>query len=249
MTDDSQPPEGGRFFGWVARRPKRAFWITLVAALMLGAGIGAAATDNSTELAAVKDDLATETARADGLQTDLDEVEDERDDALAELEAATARGKVPLFVGDDIAAAEDSELVDRYGWKISTTREPSDKPVGTVLKQSVRQGRVLDAGQSIRLTVAKERPPEWTTIFEQSGAGSTRTNEFRVPPGKVRINYTFTGGTNAILQLRQPGDDFGELLLNEIGDYSDTTRVYGQVGTRYLEIEGGQWSVAVQVFR
>lgn len=152
-------------------------------------------------------------------------------------------------MGDDISEARDSVLAERYGWKITTNEEPSDDPVGTVLKQSIPEGRVLAQGMSINLTVAKKRPKQWTTIFEQSGAGSTRTDEFRVPAGKVRINYSFTGNTNAILSLETPGDEYGgELLLNEIGDYSDSTRVYDQEGVRYLEISGGQWSVEVQAF-
>lgn len=256
MTDDPAPPSRGRFIRWVVRRPKTAFWSTLAVALLLGAIIGAAGADNSEELAAVQDELSAETARADGLQTERDDLEAERedleaerDDALAELERATARGRVPSFVGEDLADVRGSEIVDRYGWKVKTTHEPSDRRVGTILKQSVPEGNILARGMSIGVTVAKERPPEWTTIFEESGAGSKITDEFRIPAGKARISYSFTGGTNAILQLRQPGDDFGELLLNEIGDYSDTTRVYNQTGTRYLEIDGGQWSVQVQVFK
>lgn len=236
------PDQGGRFAGWIARRPRTVFWVTLGVALLLGMGIGAAAVDNAEELAAVKDDLSAQTAKADAM-------EEERDDALADLERATAKGEVPSFIGDYVEDAETSDQVEQFGWKIDATKEPSDKTVGTVIEQSVPEGKVLGRGRTIALTVAVEPPKQWTTIFEESGAGSKRTDEFRIPPGKARINYSFTGDTNAILWLNTPGEEFGDGLLNEIGDYSDSTRIYDAEGIRYLEIEGGQWTVSVQVFK
>ena len=38
-------------------------------------------------------------------------------------------------------------------------------------------------------------------------------------------------------------------MLNEIGDFSDTTRLYDSEGKHYLKINGGTWSVQVQAFK
>ena len=248
MNDAS--PRRGRLFGWVSAKPKTAFWTTLVVALLLGAGIGAAGADNSEdltaakdELTAVKDDLGTERARANTM-------EGERDEALEEVERATAKGEVPSFVGDSIGSAETSELVERFGWKITSTNEPSDEAVGTVLKQSIPEGDILRRGQAIALTVAAKRPKQWTTIFEQSGSGQLNTDEFRIPAGKVRVVYSFGGSSNSVLTLKTPGDDLGdELLVNEIGAHEGTSRIYDAEGTHYLELMGDSWTVSVQVFK
>jgi len=250
MSTEPEAPERGRLASWVARKPKTAFWTTLGVSLILGMTLGATGADNSAELDAANDkvastetELKTESARADGL-------EGERDQALDDLEQATAKGEVPSFVGDSGDEAESSQIAEEFGWKIDTVNEPSDEPIGTVIKQSVAGGDVLKRGKVIMLTIAAERPKQWTTIFEESGAGSKRTDEFRIPPGRARVEYSFTGGTNAILSLDTPGDELGgDLLLNEIGDYSDSTRVYDAEGTRYLDIQGGSWTVAVQVFK
>jgi PASTA domain len=221
-----------------------AFWTTLVVALLVGIVLGAGGADNSAELEAVESDLAAEIARADGLQQ-------ERDEVIADLERATARGKVPLFVGDYIENAQGSEVVERYGWDVRVTEQPSDEPVGMVLAQSVPEGRVLDQDQSIRLTVAKKRPKQWTTLFGQSGAGQTQTDEFNIPGGtKVRVLYSFGGSSNSVLELMKPGDDLGsQLLVNEIGSHEGTTRVYDAEGTHYLQLMGDSWSVQVQAFK
>jgi hypothetical protein len=249
MSAAPESPKRGRFASWIARKPKTAFWTTLGISMIVGLGLGAAGADNSVELEAANDKLASTETKLDAESTRADDLESERDQALQDLERATAKGEVPSFVGDSREDAEGSEIVEQFGWKIDTASRPSDEPIGTVLEQSVREGDVLRRGHRITLTVAAKRPKQWTTIFEESGAGSKRTDEFRIPPGKARINYTFTGDTNAILWLNTPGEEFGDGLLNEIGDYSDTTRIYDAEGTHYLEIEGGSWTVSVQVFK
>jgi hypothetical protein len=34
-----------------------------------------------------------------------------------------------------------------------------------------------------------------------------------------------------------------------IGPYSGTSRLYGKSGTYYLDVDGGSWTVEVQVFK
>jgi hypothetical protein len=249
MAPETETPKRGRFSGWIVRKPLTAFWTTLAVSLLLGAGSGAAGADNTAEVEAANDKIAATETKLRAESTRADDAESERDEAFADLKRATAKGEVPSFVGDSIDDAHASEIVEQFGWKIASTKEPSDEAVGTVLGQSIPAGDILKRGQTVTLAVATKRPKQWTTIFEESGAGSKRTDEFRIPAGKARISYTFTGDTNAILSLNTPGDEFGDTLLNEIGDYSDSTRIYDAEGTRYLEIQGGQWTVAVQVFK
>ena len=40
-----------------------------------------------------------------------------------------------------------------------------------------------------------------------------------------------------------------DLLVNEIGSYSGTTRIYDKSGRYYLSVEGSSWSVSIQVFK
>ena len=247
-------------FGWVARKPKLAFWLTLGLSLFVGLVIGVAAASNQAE-------LDKQTARADQAETKLAQVSDERDDfenqladakeenasLAAQVKTLSAKGEVPDFTDQDIGDAEDEDVIDAYDWRIKTVREISDRAPGTVISQSPEEGTVLKAGRSITLTVAKKpppKPPEWVTIRSFSGSGATNTDEFRIPRGsKARLQYIFTGDTNAILALARPGDEFGgDLLLNEIGDYASSTRVYDS-GTFYLDVEGGSWTVNVQVFK
>jgi hypothetical protein len=127
---------------------------------------------------------------------------------------------------------------------------------GTVIAQQFAPGRRLDRGASIRLTVAGKAPPkpkQWVTTYSTSGAGAKRTGEFTIPSGqKVRVRYTFVGDVNDTLHMTKPeeGDDsFGDLIVNEIGPYSGTSRLYGKSGTYYLDVDGGSWTVEVQVFK
>lgn len=96
------------------------------------------------------------------------------------------------------------------------------------------------------------KPKAWRTIFKVSGQGSKRTNEFRIlPDRKTRLTYTFTGDTNAILDIKSPtgGEYSGDNLLNEIGDRHGSTRLYGKDGMYYLSVDGGAWTVKVQAFK
>jgi len=250
MATETEASRRGRFTSWITRKPLTAFWTTLAVSLFVGIGIGAAGADNSAEVDAANDKLASTETKLEAESARAGDAEGERDEALADLKRATAKGEVPSFVGDSIDEAETSEIVEQFGWKIASTNEPSDETVGTVLKQSIPEGDILRRGQSITLTVAAKRPKQWTTIFEQSGAGQLNTDEFRIPAGKVRAVYSFGGSSNSILTLKTPGDDLGdELLVNEIGAHEGTSRIYDAEGTHYLELMGDSWTVSVQVFK
>jgi hypothetical protein len=245
-------------FGWVSRKPKTAFWTTLAAAFVVGAGIGAAGADQSDKLNATKSQLADAQSRAHHLTSSLSDeratshhLQDDLDTAKAKIKRLTAKGDVPRLTGGSESDARLDDLVVDLGWHVRTTSQPSDAEPGTVIAQQPSEGVTLKRGKTITLTVAVPRPKAWKTIASFSGSGSKRTDEFRIPRGvKTRISYSYSGETNAILEIKKPGDgEFGgDLLLNEIGNYSDTTRLYDKRGKYYLDIEGGSWTVSVQAF-
>jgi hypothetical protein len=62
----------------------------------------------------------------------------------------------------------------------------------------------------------------------------------------VSFDARLTTGTTS----PSSGDDsFGDLIVNEIGPYSGTSRLYGKSGTYYLDVDGGSWTIEVQVFK
>lgn len=157
---------------------------------------------------------------------------------------------MPDFTGR--TAHEARKLAEPYEWEIKIKKVSTDeaKP-GVIVAQSVAEGKKLGRGRSIVLTVAQEPPPEWETIASFSGTGAMNTDEFKLPAGKARVTYTFTGDSNTIIELVDPKDSLGgDLLLNEIGARSGSTRVYQPPGVYYFTIEGeGPWTVELQVFR
>jgi hypothetical protein len=230
----------------------------LVAALLVGGAFGAAGSSQQEEVDRLNSDLGDSRADLRNVREDLDAARTENESVQSDLEEAeatverlSAKGEVPDFTGGTVSEAESA--AQDYDWRIKTTEQASsDAAPGTVISQTPAEGTTLKAGRSIALVVAKKPPPSWKTIYSFSGSGARKSDEFTIPAGaKTRIAYTFTGDTNAILQLGIPGgDEFsGELLLNEIGDYSDTTRVYGHSGRRFLDVEGGNWTIEVQVYR
>ena len=256
----------GRFFRWVSRSPKVAFWVTVVTALVLGIGIGgASATDQTaadqgtgdavrlgSKADALADQLAQITQERDDLKAKADRSESRADVAEAAVKKLSAKGEVPDFMGEDAASARDNELVDELGWKIRTVPEVSaSKPAGTVIRQSPREGKVLKSGRSITLIVARKPPPkpkQWVTIKTLQGDSSTKTEEFRVARGaKARLVYDMPqDGNNAITLYKAP-KEYVDLLLNEIGPHHGSTRLY-EPGTFYLDVTGA-YTISVQVFK
>ncbi len=248
------------------RRPRRALLLAAGTGLLVGLGVGAASADQQDELdrsaaalrttratlADTRTDLARTREELSGARTTQAGLSEDLDAAEARIEKLTAEATVPSFIGDDLADVREDDLVGELDWRVETVRRPSDRAVGTVLAQTPAEGRDLGRGRTLRLEVAARRPKTWRTIASFSGAGERRTDEFTIPEDvKVRVKYSFAGDTNAILELRSPGDGSfgGDLLLNEIGDYADTTRLYDAAGERYLEIQGGTWNVEVQAYR
>lgn len=241
------PTAPGRVRAHFQRHP--LVWLAAAAALalMLGLGIG---------LAAQQPTLDDERAKSRDLGDQLTDARSKLNASESKLKAAdariaklTAKGEVPSFVGGTVDDAE--AIAADYDWVVKTRTQPSDRPRGEVISQFPVEGRTLRRGRSITLVTAVPRPKAWRTVRSFSGSGSERTDEFTIPSGKVRLKYSFSGDTNAILTLHSPGDDEfgGDLLLNEIGDRSGQTRLYDAEGEHYLEIQGGSWSVEVQAFR
>jgi beta-lactam-binding protein with PASTA domain len=261
------PPVKRGFFGWVSSKPKTAFWITSIVALIVGVMLGAASasSDKSTldeakvSASTSRSQLAAERKKASGLKSQVVALQSKLDKTAGALKTtnvalkrATAKAEVPKFVGSDAGDAEADGTVDQMRWKITrTSRTTSSASPGTVLAQRPAAGVVLKGGKTISLVVAKKPPPkpkQWVTIKSLSGASSTKTPEFRVPSGfKARLVYSMPeDGNNAITLYKAPSE-YVDLLLNEIGPQHGSTRMY-EPGTFYLDVTGA-YTIQIQVFK
>lgn len=242
-----------RLTSFVGEKPRAALGVALAAGALAGAGIAAAAVaiplsaslnDTEEELEETRADLEDE---LEDTESELADVKDDYFAARVKITELTKEGEVPDFTGRTRADAE--RLASPYDWELSFVEEPSDAEEGTIIAQSVEEGSVLGRGRSITLTVAVPPPKQWVTFQSFSGSGSTKTDEFEIPAGKVRMVYSISGGGNSVIDLRKPGGGFGgDLLVNEIGSVSGETRVYVNPGAYYLDILGGDWSIQMQVF-
>jgi hypothetical protein len=255
-----QPPRRGRLFAWVARKPKTAFWVTAIAALLLGVAIGGSGGIEQSTL-----DKAN--ARADAAQAQSTKLKGQLDAATQRAQTAeganaqlkdkitalSAKGEVPSLTGMDYADVRDDSTVATYKWRVRSRTQISDRSPGTVIGQSPREGTTLKSGRSITLTVARKAPPkpkQWVTIKTFAGASATKTPEFTIPSGtKARVTYAMPEDGNNIIDLYRASDsDLPEdLLLNEIGPQNGTTRLY-KSGTFYLDVTGA-YNIQVQVFK
>jgi PASTA domain len=145
---------------------------------------------------------------------------------------------------------EDARLAAAdYDWKLKTRKQPSSEEPGTVIGQDPAEGTKLKAGRSILLTVATPKPRQWVTLGTLSGAGgASKSDEFRIPEGRVRLLYNMPGeGNNAITLYKAP-DEYVDLLVNEIGPVNGRTRVYPP-GTYYLDVTGDSYTVQIQQYK
>jgi PASTA domain len=269
VTDQTESATHGRVFSKVAARPRAAFWTILAVGLVVGFAIGATGASNGSEVDAANAraaksggqlesttrELQNTSAERDDLSARLDDLTERADKAEAKIKRLTAKAPAPDFTGRDADSARAADVVADLDWNLKTREQPTDEASpGTVIAQSVSKGRVLKSGATITLTVAKKpppKPPTWVTIASFSGNGSQKTDEFKIPQGlKTRLSYNFVGDTNTIIELADPGGDplSGDLLLNEIGSRSGSTRIYDP-GRWYLDVEGGTWNIDVQVWK
>lgn len=260
----------GGLRGQVRKRPIAWLVGVFLVALVAGTAIGQADSVPRTDLekaesanAKLQAENSAQKRRADDAQTRVGELEKARDEAVdradratADARRITAKGKVPSFQGQSIEGARDREVLEDFDWRVTQSSSVSGAEPGTVISQRPKAGATLNRGGTISLVVAKKAPPrpkQWVTVYSLSGAGSKRTGEFRIPSDKkVRVKYTYGGDSNDTLHLKTPeeGDDsFGDLIVNEIGPYSGSSRLYGKSGTYYLDIDGGSWNIEVQVFK
>ena len=257
---DLQPPRRGRMFAWVARKPKTAFWVTSITALIPGAAIGGSGGTDQSKLDAANARATAAEGKSAALQTQLTAMTDRAEKAegqTAQLKdkvtTLSAKGEMPSLVGMDYADARDDETVSTYHWRVRSRTVVSGREPGTVLAQSPREGTTLKSGRSITLTVARKAPPkpkQWVTVKTFSGGSSTKTPEFTIPSGaKARLTYSMPEDSNNIIELYKASDsDLPEdLLLNEIGPQNGTTRLYDS-GTFYLDVTGA-YTINVQVFK
>jgi hypothetical protein len=253
-----QPPRRGGLFGWVSRKPKTAFFSTLALSVLVGIGIGASGgvQQQTVDTANARADRAE--GSASSLRSDLktaqgrtEQAQTRGDKLAAQVKTLSAKGEVPSLTGMDLADARDEDSVSAYDWNLKTVRQISGESPGTVIAQSPAEGRVLKSGRSIMLTVAQKAPPkpkQWVTLTTLSGASSTKTDEFTIPGGaKARLTYTMPQDSNNAITLYKAPDEYVDLMLNEIGPQSGTTRIY-QSGTYYLDVMGA-YTIDVQVFK
>ena len=198
------------------------------------------------------DQLASVTKERDTLEADLTAASDRADTAEAAIKKLAARAEVPDFTGARADDAEVNDTVASLDWKIQTvTRETTSADPGTVISQRPADGKVLKSGRSITLTVAKKPPPkpkEWITIKTLQGASSTKTEEFTIPSGmKAKLVYSMPDDFNNAITLYRAPKEYIDLLLNEIGPQSGSTRLY-EPGTFYLDVSGS-YDIQVQVFK
>lgn len=246
---------------WIAARPLLA----IAVALILGGGIGGSST--SGQASQLEDDLSLANAAADrsaektaDLEEELAAVEGELEQAISEkaeiaqdldevtadLTAVRAKRAMPALVGRFTPAAEN--LASSYDWQLEVVERPSAAPVGKILDQRPAPGTVMRQGALMSVTVAKPLPPGWKDVKVWSGSGPFSTGIVNIPSGKVRLTYSFSGNTNAIIVLNKKPNVWIDLLLNEIGDRSGTTRLY-YTGPHWFEIEGGTWTVSLQQWK
>ncbi len=264
MSDLSHETPEGRagvrrgLAGFIARRPRRVFWSTLLVALLVGVGIGVSG-------GVPQEDLDAANAKAAGASEQVSALTGERDTLTAELatlraengeltdrvRTLSAKGEVPDFTGEAVEDVDDVGAVADYDWNVKTRTTISERSPGTVIAQSPREGTTLKAGRSITLTVAKKAPPkpkQWVTTRTLQGGSSTKTPEFTIPDGaKARLIYSMPQDSNNAIILYQAPDEYIDLLLNEIGPQSGSTRLY-QSGTYYLDVTGA-YTIQVQVFK
>ena len=265
MQQTDTPKEHGKIISWVARKPKQAFWVVGVASMFIGFGFGAAS--GSDQAAADKANTAASGARAQlaSVRGELTKVKNERDalagrlassqsradTAEAAVKKLSAKAEVPDLTGMDYADARENNTVTQVGWKIRSTTRVSSRAPGTVIAQSPLEGKVLKAGRSITLVVARKAPPkpkQWVTVKTLTGDSDTKTDEFKVPSGhKARLKYSMPQDSNNAITLYKAPNEYEDLLLNEIGPQSGTTRLY-QKGTFYLDVMGA-FNIEVQVFK
>ncbi len=237
--------------GWLLRHP----WATLAVgsgiALLVGIAIGLSGSD--PELEDARTELEQTSAQLDRTRSENRRLESRLTAAEDRIEKLSARGEVPDFTGQTLAEAETNEQVTLYEWKIKPRRQISDEAdPGTVIGQTPNEGKVLAAGRSITLAVARKPPPkpkQWVTIRTLTGSGgASKSDQFTIPRGSVRIVYNMPGeGNNAITLYRAPRE-YVDLLVNDIGPTSGKTRVYDP-GRYYLDVMGDSWTVEIQIFK
>jgi PASTA domain-containing protein/uncharacterized protein DUF2510 len=237
--------------GWGREHPVTALGVAAAVGLAVGLSIGipsgvgikqSDADEADQQLADARNAL-TARRRANRL------LQLQKSNAEAKVARLSARGTVPDLTG---ATADEAEAQgEDFKWKFKVLRQPSARAPGTVIAQQPAEGTVLSAGRSVTLTVAIPRPKEWRTIKSFSGAGAQSTDEFTLPSGRLRLNYSFSGEGNDIIYLVPEGtsNQFeGDLLFNEIGTKSGSTRLYDD-GRFYLHVDGDSWNIEVQQFK
>lgn len=246
---------------WIERHSFTAAVVALLVGLALGAGgMTSASRDIETKLADERRSHRESKDRFAASQAQLSEIETELADTRAEsasfsdelkameVEFTALRSKRPLpnLIGKTQSAVKS--LADEYGWELEVGTKGSERPKGTILEQSPSPGTRMKYGGRIQVTVAKPLPPGWKDIKVFTGSGEITTPEMRIPSGKVRILYSFSGSTNAQITMYERPNVFVDNFLNEIGNFSASTRIYYS-GRYYFEFCCGSWTVRIQEWR
>lgn len=230
----------------------RAHVLVSVLLAFIAGGIGGQESSRNADSQRIPaaDSSATESAATAALADAEDEIaglEAERDDLQQQILAMAAEAPLPDYTGEEFTTVTD--LLTDAGWVEGKTtfKETDSEVAGVILSQSPRPGTKMHFGDAVDFVLAKEPPPGWKDLKVWTGSGSFNTPEVNIPDGKVRLSYTFTGNTYTGITMYRRPNHYVNLFLNEVGDRSANTRVYYS-GRYYFEIEGGSWTVKLQVF-
>src|SRR4051794_7841772 len=105
----SKPGAFARLFAWVARKPKTAFWVTLIGGVVLGIMIGGSGGVDQSKLDQANADAARARGQAGDLRADLNAANGRLGDAKAataqlndKIATLSAKGQVPSLTGIDV---------------------------------------------------------------------------------------------------------------------------------------------------
>jgi len=248
-SPDNEPAENTNAQPWWRRGWVKTAAVGVVA-FLVGSGMGSASNSGllDDEQQAREKDQSKHAAEVEELEDDVADAENATEKAEDTITELTKVGKVPDYVGE----SWDGVSGDEYDWQIGRVDKPvpvADMDPGTVLGQKPPAGTELGKGGKITLTVSTAAPRKWTAIKTMKcQGGTTKTDPFTVPEGRVRMNYTFGGSSNSVMTLYQTPAEYVDLLVNDIGAVKGSTRMYVP-GEYYLELGGDSCTVTLEAYR
>ncbi len=102
--------------------------------------------------------------------------------------------------------------------------------------------------------------PQWTTVNTYTGNGTSKTATFTVNADQWKIIWSCNPAAygfeyNLMADLKHPGDDFGDTVVNVICKSGDASSTHGETmeytgGTFYLDVNSeASWKFEVQILK